>query len=682
MFAGVLVARGADTTNGFAVKFTSADGKVTDHSVLPNLWLFVKDGKPPTPFLPAGKFTAEFNGFIHAELRGTHYFAAEQLSGTLKIDLNGNTILQATANGGATPITKPVQLSKGPNAIKVTLTSGDGDSYFRIGWTEKGTNVIPVPNPFITQARTPELQSAERIQLGRELFLEHRCAACHKEEFSTPVPELAMDAPSFDGIAGRRKAAWLAKWILDPMATRTHSYMPRLVHGPTAAQDAEAMAAWLFSRTNVSSANTEIAKTPTYGANSKAAAEINKRSGPGAKPTLADVGDPSSADDGAGERKPLFDRLYCTGCHTAPGAETDTTKLSLNHVPEKFESTALVDFLKAPDRHFAWTRMPNFKLADDEATELASFLMRRAAPSKHTAIKLDAPTVIRGQKLVQTLGCMNCHTATGLENQYMAPGLAKVPAALKGCLAEKTGADAKAPDFGFDSKQREALVAFLKTDRASLNRHAPVEFAERQTRLLQCNACHGQIDLVPPMEILGGKLRPEWTSSFLSGQPFKVRADIHPRGGDWVASRMPAFRSRAALLAEALAAQQGHPPKTADMGPIDEEAARIGHRMIGKDNGLSCISCHAVNDLPALEVFESEGTNLGISDSRLLKSFFFRWMRNPLAIDPQSKMPAFFDEEGRSALTDYYDGDAEKQINALYQYLRLRDAMPKPVSGE
>ena len=183
------------------------------------------------------------------------------------------------------------------------------------------------------------------------------------------------------------------------------------------------------------------------------------------------------------------------------------------------------------------------------------------------------------------------------------------------------------------------------------------------------------------MEILGGKLRPEWTAAFLAGQPFKVRADIHPRGGDWVPARMPAFHSRAALLAEGMAAQQGFAPKTVDE-PTDEEAAKNGHRMVGKDNGLSCISCHAVNDLPAMEVFESEGTNLGLSDARLLKSYFFRWMRNPLAVDPQSKMPAFFDDEGRSALTDYYEGNAEKQINALYHYLRLRESMPKPATGQ
>jgi hypothetical protein len=186
---------------------------------------------------------------------------------------------------------------------------------------------------------------------------------------------------------------------------------------------------------------------------------------------------------------------------------------------------------------------------------------------------------------------------------------------------------------------------------------------------------------VPPVEVLGGKLRPEWAAEFIGGRPFKVRADIHPKGDPWVAARMPGYRARAGLIAAAMTMQQGYPPKTPAEPPVDPEAAKTGHRMTGKDNGLSCISCHAVNDMPALEVFESEGTNLGLTAARLRKEYFFRWLRAPLAIDPQSKMPAYF-EDGRSALTDYYDGDGEKQINALYEYFRLGDAMPAPATGQ
>jgi mono/diheme cytochrome c family protein len=668
-------ARAASDTNGFAVTFTAAGGKTADMMVLPNLWLFVENGQAATPFLPAGKFTAEFNGFISAELRGNYIFKADELAGALKLEVNGVVALDATAPGA---IGKSVQLNKGPNAVKATfIAPSSGDAFLRVGWMEKGTNANPIPNSAITHAVTPDLADAEARYLGRELFLDHRCAHCHTEKFGNAAPELNMDAPAFDGIGARRGAAWMAKWILDPKAMRASVHMPKLLSGATAKQDAEAIAAFLSSLTRIAAGSARDA-IPLIASNEKAAAEINKRSGPNAKPTLADASDSPES----GERKPIFERLHCTGCHNAPDkSESDPQKISLKHVAAKFEKeTSLRDFLKAPEQHFAWTPMPNFKLADAEADELAAFLFKNA--DKIELLKTDDEKQrARGKELVQSLGCLNCHKATGLDNKFTAMNLVTIAKEAKGCLADKRDEKSSSPDFSFDAKQREALLSFIKTDLASLSRHSPMEFAARETRVIQCNACHGQIDLVPPLEMLGGKLKPEWAARFLAGSPFKIRADIHPKGGTWVDARMPAFKSRAKLLAEGMAEQQGYAPKTRDEGPIDEAAAKIGHKLIGKDNGLSCISCHAVNDMPALEVFESEGVNLGLTSARLLKPYFFRWMRNPLAIDPQTKMPAFFGEDGKSALTDYYDGDGERQVNALYEYIRQGEKMPKPVTG-
>jgi hypothetical protein len=74
----------------------------------------------------------------------------------------------------------------------------------------------------------------------------------------------------------------------------------------------------------------------------------------------------------------------------------------------------------------------------------------------------------------------------------------------------------------------------------------------------------------------------------------------------------------------------------------------------------------------------SEGPNLAYSADRLLPDYFRRWVRNPLAIDPQTKMPVYFDEEGKSPLTEILGGDGDKQLAAIWEYLRLRDKMPAP----
>jgi mono/diheme cytochrome c family protein len=661
--------------NGFAVKFTTGDGKSADIMVLPNLWLFVESAKPATPFLPPGQFTAEFNGFVSAELRGNYIFIAEELGGAVKLEINGAVALDASAPGA---ISKPVRLNKGANAVKATFNSpANGDAFLRIGWTEKGTNANPIPNALITHASSPELTKAGTLHLGRELFLEHRCGKCHVEKFASPVPELAMDAPSFDAIGARRGASWMAKWILDPKSNRHNASMPALLQG-TMAKDAAAMAAYLSSLTASTNQRVMAAIGDLADTQRKAIDEIAKRSGPNAKPTLGEGEEAAQP----GERKPIFERLHCTGCHNAPDeAKQDAAKIALKHVAQKFEKEpGLRAFLNSPEQHFTWTRMPNFKLADSETDELAAFLFKHA--DKIEAFGPSEESVkTRGKELVQSLGCLNCHAATGLENKFAAKGLAKIAKEAKGCLADKHDEKSKSPNFQFEPRDRAALLAFIQTDFASLSRHSPIAFAQRETRLLQCNACHGQVDLVPPLEVLGGKLKPEWTANFLMGRPAKLRADIHPKGGVWVDARMPSFISRAELLAQGMAQEHGYAPKTRREDAIDKDAAAIGHKLMGKNNGLSCISCHAINDMPALEVFESEGTNLGLTGSRLLKPYFFRWMRNPLAVDPQTKMPAFFGEDGRSALTDYYEGDGEKQINALYQYIRLAEKMPKPATA-
>src|SRR5262249_43850136 len=153
----------------------------------------------------------------------------------------------------------------------------------------------------------------------------------------------------------------------------------------------------------------------------------------------------------------------------------------------------------------------------------------------------------------------------------------------QGCVAGASG-EGKAPGFGFNAEEREALAAFGATDRSALRRHGPADFAEREARGLRCAAGHGQIEGVPPLGILGGKLKPEWMAQFLAGDiPYKPRPETHPRGEPWLAARMPAFKSRARWLAEGLAAQHGYPRRSPAEPPVDMELAKLGQKLVGKD---------------------------------------------------------------------------------------------------
>ncbi len=124
--------------------------------------------------------------------------------------------------------------------------------------------------------------------------------------------------------------------------------------------------------------------------------------------------------------------------------------------------------------------------------------------------------------------------------------------------------------------------------------------------------------------------------------------------------------------------EHGYPPKTPVEPGIDSLAAQIGQKLISVPPGFSCVSCHSVGSVGATQVFEAPGINFAQTSERLQPDYFKRWVRNPALIDPTTKMPVYFDEQGKSPLTEVYEGDGEKQINAIWQYFRMGDKMAAP----
>lgn len=628
--------------SGLGLTVTSGEKNSSDLAVLPNIWLYVPTGQPPTPFLPAGSFTAVWNGFVTIDVRSEFTFQAE-LNGAFTLSINGVPAWETAGTGEATAPSKPMRLNKGTNALTARfLSPARGDAFLRLFWFNKETPRQPMPLSALTFQTTAASEHARQLRLGRELFVEHRCGRCHAgPPQNSGIPELAMDSPAFDDIGARRNFAWMASWILDPRAQQPTASMPVLLHGPEATQDARAVAAFLASQ----------------------------QSGPA--PKAAPALEP--AEDQVLAGKKLFDSLHCIACHNAlDSPDTDAQKVMLGSVRKKFADGALTAFLLKPEAHFAWTRMPHFPWIGEQASQLAAYLVARADRPATDAAPTDGALLDRGKKLVQTRGCLACHNLT-LENQFKAPPLASLAPDKwdKGCLSGSASNESPAPQFTFTAVEREALRAFGATDRNSLYRDVPQEFADRQTRLLRCRECHGKFDGFPALDLLGGKLQPEWTAQFMAGE-----LPYHPR--TWLDARMPAFAQRAAELARGLAMQQGYPPHTPAEPPADREAAEVGRKLVSAAGGLSCIACHAIGAIPATQVVESAGINFAYTGRRILRPYFERWVRNPQQIDPNTKMPVFFDEDDRSPLADVYGGDGARQRNAIWQYLRLGDQMPPP----
>ena len=634
----------------FASQSHSEPQERTDHTAAPGIQLFVREEQSPTPFLPPGPFRVEWTGFVSVDLRSDMFFQAEA-SGTFHLEVNGRRVLSHRGTGQASELTGPIRLHKGTNSIAASLTSpAEGDTWVRLHWGEDETLLGPIP---VEALSLPSSNAAMRESTlrreGRGLALEHRCFHCHAVDGKSAVPELSMDAPAFTGMGARRRFAWMTAWIRDPRSLRETATMPALLHGPQSGESARAIAAFLATLRE----DSQVEPSRDDGAADGRAAYALERARALGRPV---------ADN-------WYERLHCEACHGGLGEESPGS-ISLRRVDEKYPAGALEAFLRKPDRHYAWIRMPDFQLTGREAAALAKALRAAGAPWTETPpLREPSSMVERGRELVQTTGCLNCHELP-LENRFRTTRWSELKNWNEGCLSAEPRHGSPAPVFKFSADERNALAVFARTGGGSLRRHVPWEFAGRQTRLLRCVSCHGPYEGFPAWEGLGGKLKPAWMEALLAGGlPVKPRP--------WLPARMPAFASRAKLLAEGLAAQHGFPFATPQEPPIDRELAVLGQKLVGKSGGFSCVSCHAVGTRQATEVFEAEGINLAQVADRLRNSYYHRWMQNPTAIDPQTKMPVYFDQ-GYSPLADVLDGEAERQIEAMWEYFRMREAMPAP----
>jgi len=100
----------------------------------------------------------------------------------------------------------------------------------------------------------------------------------------------------------------------------------------------------------------------------------------------------------------------------------------------------------------------------------------------------------------------------------------------------------------------------------------------------------------------------------------------------------------------------------------------VGHELVGSE-GFSCIACHEFNGQKSGEM---GAVDLATVSHRLQKNWFHLYLREPARFNPTVIMPSYW-PEGRSARTNLLEGDAARQIEALWVYLADGDRAKKPV---
>ncbi|MGI8785428.1 MAG: c-type cytochrome, partial [Acidobacteriota bacterium] len=360
----------------------------------------------------------------------------------------------------------------------------------------------------------------------------------------------------------------------------------------------------------------------------------------------------------------LFGMLGCAACHQEQG-------LGLDGMGSKTTIGPLAEYLKNPAKFDPGGRMPSMMLTDEEAFQVAAYLVDTRNRDFEQPWKSGDP--VRGKELVQSEGCLSCHTldaAEPLSNRHRAPRLEQV-APARGCLASEPRRGV--PNYRLSADRREAIQAFLRSYKLSPDvSHAPVYQLQRSLRKLRCGACHHidstvpaatVSDAAPPLTDVGAKLRTGWVEQVLVNRQ---------RVWSGLDLRMPHYDShhvRPMIDAFALASgvQPGEGPGSP---PVTALQSSHGAGMIGTDGnkgGLACIGCHDWGEYKSLG---EEGPQLINATRRLRYDWFHRWMLNPARILSGTSMPNYFSSTEPKP--------AREMIDTLWAALSMGEGMPLP----
>ena len=636
---------------GLLARFRTARSEAwSDARVLRMAALHVAVGESPSALTAAGAFEFEAEGFLHVPLRGRYAFvlagtgsATLEVNGEVVAELKGDTLAPAVRRWDARQLTVP--LHRGHNALRLRYRSpASGPATLRAFWVADGFAIEPIPpTALFANSADPLLSARDTWRTGQAVFAEHRCLRCHERPASDTERSLpAWEAPRLDELATRLEPAWVYHWLLDPRALHHDAVMP-------------------------------TAFDSALDLDRQAAADLTAWLTRGTKPAPQ----PASSDELVEQGLALYESLGCIGCHrfTAPGEADPLDRVSLHFVTAKFHGSTLEAFLEKPHARYSQSRMPDFQLPPDEARAIAAYLRLRGTGTLAAPPKGDPRN---GPAVASERGCRTCHALSDTE-----PATAttlRLRNTTSGCLAEDE--HGRAPRLALTPKERGAVRQFLERP---VSRRSTAEASAAAFERLKCQVCHprdgrpaqrltalaedSELGLPPEqfpnLTWTGERLQAGWLTRFLSG-------DIPQKPRPWLKGRMPRFPA-AQTLAIGLAAEHGLPPVASLTVKPDERLVPLGARLIEKDGGLDCRQCHAVGTKPATgdqATHIALGINFALAKDRILPEFYERFVRDPPRYDPGTRMPILIPDGRRTAATAILDGDADRQLEALWHFLQ------------
>ncbi|MBI3448338.1 MAG: c-type cytochrome [Acidobacteria bacterium] len=342
------------------------------------------------------------------------------------------------------------------------------------------------------------IAGAPRLNKSLDMLDRAGCFGCHKiagtEGLRKPGPDLRR-------IASKVTPEWAAQWVSNPRAYRPTTWMPKFFNlSNTSAPDDQV-------RNRV-----EIDAIVTY---------LFKHSS-------AYTLDPIPAKGDASRGRETMSERGCLGCHrvgenpTARGAYGRDFGPALDRVGDKMSEVWVYNWVKNPTRYFPESYMPDLRLTDQEAADVASYLMTLKGPAgaplpavdpgvldsvtveylKARMTEADAQSKLKsmstedkklylGDKLINRYGCFGCHRIEGYDKALpigteltqegsklvsrLDFGFAKIERTRQDWFFQKLKEPRifdkgkvktpqeklKMPDFGFTDEEGEQMVTLL-----------------------------------------------------------------------------------------------------------------------------------------------------------------------------------------------------------------------------
>ncbi len=539
---------------------------------------------------------------------------------------------------------------------------------------------------------------APTLSKGRKIIEEVGCYGCHPIEGYERKPK---PGPDLRHVRAKLNPGWMQAWITNPKAIHQFTRMPNFFAEEAHPDDYKSVPSALPTREDKTKNPNEPWKWVVEQQTGALASFLLAQSTPFATPSLPLVGD-------AAHGHQLMLELGCRGCHNLsydvknPEFIDHKNRAShYDHGPNlkdtgsKTTAEWIFAWLKDPKSYAPGTRMPNLRLSDQEAADIATFLGGRKDSAVYAASGVapeDKELVKSGEKLMNYYGCYGCHLINGYE-QTAGIGAELTEFGVKETLRLDFGdyvpnhklqtwenwlknklvhprvyrydrVDTRMPQFDLSSDEVEAVMVVLKGMRgkqldSSVRGHKlSVHEEERErgrelVRWFNCYGCHtvdgytGDIrqaaeyqgdhaTLAPPIILgEGAKTQPPWLFSF-----FKNVKRLRP----WLNVRMPTFGfsddQATSLVAMFSAFDHAEYPYRYYDVKLEGDRKQVAEALF---TNLKCTSCHIVGEQKlSPEDMARAAPNLLMAKDRLRAEWIVKWLSNPEALQSGTRMPSFF----------------------------------------